>query len=87
MNEKNLVIVVGIISLFLLIGLAVYTTWNHFQLIEVLNDTNTLKNNDIGFVNYIQSNATTLQYINENCKVTNDTNEITVLTCIKPKGN
>ena len=41
MNEKNLIIIFGMICFMLLIGLAVYTTWNHFQLIEVLNDTNT----------------------------------------------
>jgi hypothetical protein len=49
------------------------------------NDLNILKSNDLGFANYIQANANTLTYINENCKVTKDTNEITELTCIKSK--
>jgi len=49
------------------------------------NDLNILKNNDLGFANYIQANETTLKYLNENCKVTKDTNEIIELTCIKNK--
>ena len=51
----------------------------------VKDDTNALLANDLAMAQYIQYNSQTLEYINNNCKVTSDTNEITVLTCIKVK--
>ena len=51
----------------------------------VKDDTNALLANDLAMAQYIQYNSQTLEYINNNCKVTSDTNEVTVLTCIKVK--
>ena len=51
----------------------------------VKDDTNALLANDLAMAQYIQYNSQTLEYINNNCKITSDTNEITVLTCIKVK--
>jgi len=51
----------------------------------VKDDTNALLANDLAMAQYIQYNSQTLEYINNNCKVTSDNNEITVLTCIKVK--
>ena len=51
----------------------------------LIQDLNVLKSNDLAMAQYIQYNSQTLEYINNNCKITSDNNEITVLTCIKVK--
>jgi len=51
----------------------------------LIQDLNVLKSNDLAMVQYIQYNSQTLEYINNNCRVTSDNNEVTVLTCIKVK--
>jgi hypothetical protein len=85
-GEQSILIAVLIVMVFSIVTLgAVY--FNQINVLQLVSDTNILKNNDLGFANYIQANANTLTYINENCKVTKDTNEITELTCIKSKGN
>lgn len=57
----------------------------HNDLDYLANDLNILKSNDLTMAQYIQYNSQTLEYLNKNCKITNDTNEVTVLTCIKVK--
>jgi hypothetical protein len=49
-------------------------------------DINTLLTNDIAMANYIQANSQTMEYLNKNCKQTNDTNETITLTCLKVKA-
>ena len=85
MNGKtSILIAILIVMVFSIVTLgAVY--FNQINVLQLVSDTNTLKQNDLGFAQYIQANANTLKYLNENCKVTKDTNEVTELTCIKNK--
>jgi len=77
-----------IVGIFLIMGIDlvlvnVYETNEKFQ--TLAKDTNTLLNNDVAMANYIQANSTTMQYLNENCKQTNDNNTTITLTCLKVK--
>ena len=85
MNITNSMIFGGIVGLCLISVFIFYQI--NIETKAIASDLNTLKNNDKGFADYILANSQTTTYLQENCKVTNDTNELTTLTCIKPKVN
>lgn len=85
-GEQYVLIAVLLTMLFSLITLGA-VVYNQGNVTQLVSDTNTLKNNDLAMAEYIQANSNTITYLNENCKVTQDNNDITVLTCIKPKVN
>jgi hypothetical protein len=75
------------LALIVIIGIAVLGIYQTTQFNSIKDDLNILKNNDKAFGEYILANSQTTTYLQENCKITNDTNELTTLTCIKPKVN
>ena len=88
MDKVYIVIIVGIIQFILISGMIWYVAQEYHNngVIQIQNDLNILKSNDSAFAQYIVQNSQTLEYLNKNCKVTSDNNEVTVLTCIKVKA-
>lgn len=76
------IIMWSIVLLFAIVFFNLITS-NGIQSMQ--QDLNVLKNNDIAFADYIKTNSTTLEYLNNNCKITQDNNETTTLICIKVK--
>jgi len=86
MEIKNTHIFGGMIGIVLCMAAILSIQINiHNDYDYLANDLNVLKSNDLAMVQYIQYNSQTLEYINNNCRVTSDNNEVTVLTCIKVK--
>ena len=84
--ENIILVMVGAILVLELVSIFLtgfYFTPDSKLIPLIAKDTNTLIANDSAFAQYIVQNSQTLEYLNKNCKVTSDTNEVTVLTCIK----
>jgi hypothetical protein len=87
LDGKTLFLYGGLCAITLIIALSIYVCWNtQTQVQTISKDINTILIRMDAQDNYIQQNSNTLTYINQNCKVTNDTNELTVLTCLKVKA-
>jgi hypothetical protein len=88
MNDKTTMIIAGVFALSfsaLLLFIGMQVAESNKNMVLVQSDLNVLKSNDLGFAQYIIQNSQTLDYLNKNCRVTSDTNEITILTCLKVK--
>lgn len=52
---------------------------------DIRQDLNSIQTHQTALENYLINSQTTLKYINDNCKVTQDNNDVTILTCLKVK--
>ena len=84
-TKENLLVLATICSLLCLVAIIGYVLNTENKIIQTSKDTNQLLSNDVAMANYIQANSTTMQYLNENCKQTQDNNETITLTCLKVK--
>lgn len=86
-KSATLFLAIGIAGVFIAIIYLLNIGWNLQDTNKTFaSDLNVLKSNDLAFAQYITANSQTLEYLNKNCKVTSDTNEVTVLTCLKAKA-
>ena len=84
-TKENLLVLATICSLLCLVAIIGYVLNTENKIIQTSKDVNQLLSNDIAMANYIQANSNTIQYLNENCKQTQDNNETITLTCLKVK--